>query len=115
MDKKEMMLFYEWACRYDSDEMREDLFPAIMPDIDSYFVKRKKVDNYLHKYEFQTLPELRTDLEKMWAGEPYMDAVLKPVLVGSFKNRVETWEENVNRVKTTSQKQEELSPYIYNF
>ncbi len=117
MDKneKEKRLLYEWACRYDSDEIKKDIFSAFMQDVDSYFVKRKKEDNYLCEYEFQTVPKLRAELEKMWSDELYMDVVLKPVLVGSFKNRVATREENTNEVFDDIQKKEGLSPYIYNF
>lgn len=117
MDKneKEKNLFYEWACRYDSDELKKNIFSPSMQGTDSYFVKREKGDNYLREYEFQTLPELRAELEIMWAGESYMDAVLKPVLVGSFKNRIATREENTDGVFDDIQKKEGLSPYIYNF
>ncbi len=114
-DKKEKEFIFEWACRNESEELEKSIFSSFMQDADSYFIKREQEDNYLHEYKFQTLPELRAALEKMWEGETHMDAVLKPVLVGAFKKKVVLKEENTDSEFDDIQKKEKLSPYIYNF
>lgn len=115
MDEREKELIYEWACGYGSEESEKAVFSPIDRNAESYFVKRDNQEEYLHEYGFQTLSELRTVLEAMWQGEAYMNAVMKPVLVGAMKNRIETYREGEKTVSGEIKATEKLQPYIYNF
>ncbi len=116
MDKniKEKERLFQWACKYDSIKLTEKIFTPIDSNKDSYFTKREETGNYLHKYKFQDLPELRNELEKMWNEEDYMMEIMTTVLAGAYKNRIEICEEIGEAVNGTGDA-EELSPYIYNF
>ncbi len=116
MDEKEKELIYEWACRYNSKEVENVIFPLIDRSAKSYFVKREKQEEYLHEYDFQTLPELRTLLETMWQDEDDMDAVIKPVLVAAMKNKIEVCQDiDREHMSEHLKDTEKLQPYIYNF
>lgn len=116
MDKniKEKERLFQWACKYNSTEVMENIFTPIDQNQDSYFTKREENENYLREYQFQQLPELRNELEKLWHEEAYMMEIMTTVLAGVYKNRIEICEESgqaVTEIKDT----EELSPYIYSF
>lgn len=114
-ERKEREIFYEWGCKYHSKKIKDEIFPPIDENKDSYFVKREKQDCYLQEYGFQSLPQLQTEILKIWKYEEPMGAIIKPVLVSAFKNRIGINVKNKGNITDENDKSDELPQYIYNF
>lgn len=108
-DKEKM---YQWACDKHTEELEEKYFTKIDKACESYFEKKLSQETYCREYCFQTMPELRSELEAMWGNDEAMEQVEKAVLVAAMKNKP--------RVKCDGQSEREvqtdqLSPFIYSF
>ena len=55
-------------------------------NVDSYFEMYEEED-YLLEYNFETLPQLREMLIKLWKNEEDMKGELKPILAAAMKNK----------------------------
>lgn len=109
---KERQLFKEWA----KSNHRKDCFIPD-PNKESYFIKRRQDENYIWKYDFESVPQFRDFLEEQWKNNKDMEDILTAVLVAAIKNKPrndDTGYENTVKRKE-SENIEELPMYIYNF
>lgn len=110
MDKsrKEKDGLYDIACRHQRDYYTENI------DIkESYFIKREE-EPYIREYGFETLPELKKELELMWKEDIVMQECIQTVLVSALKMKP-TAEVEGEPLHTEKNKSEKLPGYIYNF
>lgn len=112
---KEKEILYKWGSMYHTDMLTNSIFLPIDQDADSYYIRRENLEAYLREYEFQSLPQLKTELIKMWKNEEYMNTIIKTVLASALKNRIEINMENENNAAGTNKEADELPQYIYNF
>lgn len=77
---------------------------------DSYFVQQKKHE-YLMEYRFETLPQLKEILDRLWEKEPYMQDIEKTVLAATIKNKPK------QEVRESTEREAEgyMPEFIYNF
>lgn len=108
--EKEKM--YQWACDNHTEELEEKYFTKIDKTCESYFEKKLRQETYCREYHFQTMPELRSELEVMWEKDEMMEQVEKAVLVAAMKNkpRLRFDGQSKREVRT-----DQLSSFIYNF
>lgn len=113
MDKnqKEKEFLCNWHEKVKSDGGSYN-FPGIDTDAESYFVRREESE-YLKEYNFETLPQIKSELDKMWEGQDYMQEIIKPVLTAAMKNKP-TEEQKINDGDVNS-KCGEIPVFIYNF
>lgn len=107
---KEKELFYCWGGREENNYS----FEKIDLCTESYFIERKPQE-YIREYDFETLPELREELNKMWADESCMKDIMQAVLVAAFKNKPEISHNVVQLDSTILGSGEKMPAYIYNF
>lgn len=53
---------------------------------DSYYVLQDKHE-YLTEYDFETVPQLKEMLDRLWENEWYMQDIEKTVLAAAIKNK----------------------------
>lgn len=109
--KREKDGLYEIACL-----KQKDYYRAAECSEGSYFVKRND-DTYMREYGFETLPELKEELNKMWGGDETLETCLQTVLVAAFKLKPSDESDNGEDKESSGheRKDEKLLPYIYNF
>lgn len=78
-------------------------------NVDSYFEMYGEED-YLMEYNFETLPQLREMLLKMWKNGEDMKGEIKPILVAAMKNKPSR-AEGISAMRTESG----MQSFIYNF
>lgn len=110
LNEKERL--YQWACEHGTSKQKERYFTKIDKMCASYFEKIHRSE-YCREYNFQTLPELRSELDAMWEGDDVMKEIEKPVLVASMKNKPKMKEQS--GYNNRKEKREQLKPFIYNF
>lgn len=105
MDKneKEKNLLYEWAVT--SKESYS--FPMIEKEKESYYIKRD-TSVYIRAYGFETLPELKMELEELWKGREIGQALI-PILVSAMKNKP-TENRSLNEKKEIKESSKEKMP-----
>ncbi|MDE6056298.1 MAG: hypothetical protein K2G55_21635 [Lachnospiraceae bacterium] len=77
----------------------------------SYYMLQDKHE-YLMEYGFETLPQLKETLDRLWENEQYMQDIKKTVLAAAIKNKPKQ-EESVYAEKDTHGHMPEF--IIYNF
>lgn len=115
INKGEKERLYQWACEYHTKEIEERYFTRIDKECESYFEKRDPKEKYGREYVFQTIPELRKELEIMWDGDETMEQIMKAVLVASMKNKPMPEENNDTAASNPEELKEQIKSYIYNF
>lgn len=75
---------------------------------DSYFELCEEED-YLAEYHFETLPQLREMLLKLWKNEEEMKSVMNPILAAAMKNKPLSDESIIKRTE------DGMQTFIYNF
>lgn len=101
---------YQWACDCHTKELEERYFIMTDEKCGSYFEKRSHQTVYCKKYVFQTMPELRSELNAMWEDDDVMKQIEKTVLVASMKNKL-----RVQRTDKRDDDDEKIAPFIYSF
>ncbi len=99
---------YDIACNYQRNYYTEN--GCIK---ESYFVKREE-DSYIREYGFETLPELKDELKKMWNEDVVMQECMQTVLVSALKLKPVEGKDGETR-NGGEDKSEKLPGYIYNF
>lgn len=87
-------------------------FTLIKNDTSSYFTPRLE-ENYLMEYSFESLPQLKEKLDKLWENEKYMQEAVKIVLVAALKNK--PYKVNGEGIVGENKEETELPTFIYNF
>ena len=103
---------YQWACDNHSKELEEKYFTKIDRKCKSYFEKRSYQDLYYIEYSYQTMPEIKSELDAMWENDDVMENIEKVVLVASMKNKPKLEKE---LGEDQNERMEQLKPFIYNF
>ncbi len=111
--KREKEKIYDWAGGTDNIEHSEK-FTKIDNSMESYFIPRD-VSEYLVGYNFETMPELKRALEKLWQNKPYMQNIIQVVLVSAMKNKPVKINEEKEQIKAPLDHEEKLPVFIYNF
>lgn len=93
-------------------------FPEIDLFADTYYICRDDNVEYIREYDFDTVLELRKELEHLWKGDNRMAEIIQPIIVAAMKNKPMC--ENLSQDRNTKSKQvqdqsEKLLAYIYNF
>lgn len=83
INEKEIMR--KWAEETASDGIKTCLAHNVS---ETYWHKREKVSG-IEEYGFETIPELRAQLEHLWADEPEMQEKVLNMAVAAFKTRKE--------------------------
>lgn len=111
-DSREKELFYQWSNKEDVKYS----FDKIDVQKESYFIKSEPRE-YIREYHFETLPELKEELTKMWTGEKDMESIMQAVLVAAFKNKPMNSSDSgmVSSGQNTPNNGEKMPAYIYNF
>lgn len=112
INQGEIEKLYQWASNNFTNEIEVKYFTKIDKECVSYFEKRPFQSEYGKEYRYQTMPELRSELNAMWKDDDIMKQILKTVLVASMKNKPKM-QENGQENKEENIKQ--LKPFIYNF
>ena len=110
MNSKEKEKIYEWAC--DAGPDIENSFTTIDKACDTYYEKRND-EQYIKEYFYQTVPELKQELEALWGDSSYMKTVMQYVLVAAIKNKPR--ENEKSEENQEAQNAEQIKAYIYNF
>lgn len=110
MRETEKDKLYQWAVQNNKSDNHIDCFTKIDKNKESYYEPYED-RAYLMEYTFQTVPELREELQKLWQGDNCMQQIETVVLVAAMKNRGEVFEEK----DTNEATEQQLKPYIYNF
>lgn len=84
---------------------------------DTYFIKRDENDHaYIREYGFETLPDLKKELDKMWNNDEVMQNCMQTVLIAALKSKPIDKDKKEDEVKQSeTQNEKKLSPFIYNF
>lgn len=106
---------YQWACTYHTGELEVEYFTNIQKERESYYEKRDPLEKYGKEYTFQTMPELRRELELLWDGDEVMEQILKTVLVAAMKNKPLPGTEGEGQEASPREVKEQIKPFIYNF
>lgn len=111
-NKREKDRLLEMACRQEPDR---SCFTLPEKNVGTYFLERK--DNiYLKEYEFETVPQLRSLLQKEAGFDRGQEELLKMITVAAFKNQfrkeVISMENENNAVQ--AEPREALPAFIYN-
>ena len=110
MSENEKDRLYKWAVLNSKRNNEGNCFTKIDKNQESYYEKYEDRE-YLTEYKFQTVPELREELQKLWPNEECMKQIETVVIVAAMKNCKKIYENNnINEVM-----EEQLKPYIYNF
>lgn len=64
----------------------ERTFDFTQKEKDSYYVLQDKRE-YLMEYDFETVPQLKEMLDRLWESEQYMKDIEKAVLAAAIKNK----------------------------
>lgn len=64
----------------------EKSFDFTHKEKDSYYVLQDKHE-YLTEYGFETVPQLKKLLDRLWEKEPYMQDIERTVLAAAIKNK----------------------------
>lgn len=110
--KREKDKLYEIACTN-----QKDYYILNKCNNDSYFIKRDD-DVYIKEYGFESLPDLKEELNRMWDQDEIMQNCIQPVLAAVFKlkpkGKMED-KESSKELPHTEKREEKLPPFIYNF
>lgn len=106
--KREIEKLYEIACT-----CQKEYYTSKTCDKESYFIKREE-SSYIREYGFQTLPDLKAELEKMWSMDETMQKCMQPVLIAAIKLKPADGVVN-DDCHPQKRNDEKLSPFIYNF
>lgn len=104
--KQEKGKLYNFACG-----CQQNYYTKMDATKESYFIKREE-SSYIREYGFETLPELKEELSRMWDEDPVMQECMKVVLVSAMKLKPQEEEEEQ---QTEEYKNEKLPAFIYNF
>ena len=88
----------------------EKSFDFTHKERDSYYVLQDKHE-YLTEYGFETVPQLKEMLDRLWENEQYMQGIEKTVLAAAIKNKPKQ-EESVCEERDADGYMPE---FIYNF
>ena len=88
----------------------EKSFDFMYKEKDSYYVLQDKHE-YLMEYGFETVPQLKEMLDRLWENEQYMQDIEKTVLAASIKNKPKQEE----RENTKRDADGYMPEFIYNF
>lgn len=77
---------------------------------DSYFFKRES-DSYIREYEFESLKELKEELDRMWGQDEVMQQCIQIISIAALKMKPNEEMENEDIKEHTREK---LPSYIYN-
>lgn len=91
---------YNWSVRY------EGCYQYKKAGSDSCFVMRED-GGYIREYGFETIAEVKKELESMWLGEAYTEEMIKPAAVAAMKHQPQNAE--------AKDKRESLDEFIYIF
>ncbi|MDE7177494.1 MAG: hypothetical protein K2O59_06720 [Lachnospiraceae bacterium] len=110
MDKSqnEKDKLYEIACGF-----QKNYYTGSDCTEESYFIKRVE-ESYIREYGFETLPELKDELKKMWDEDAVMQECMQTVLVSALKLKPVEGKDGETR-NCGEDKSEKLPGYIYNF
>lgn len=81
---REREMFYH--LELDMPDGWEETFDFAHKDKDSYYVLRGRQE-YLMEYGFETLPQLKEILDKLWENDSCVKNIEKTVLVAAIKNK----------------------------
>lgn len=104
--EKEMLYHLE----LDMSDKWKKMFDFMYGKRDSYYVLQDKHE-YLMEYSFETVPQLKEMLDRLWENEQYMQDIEKTVLAAAIKNKPKREEQN------NIKKDEDgyMPEFIYNF
>ena len=115
-NRKEQEMFYHWALTHHDELTEERYFPKINPERSSYYEEPQEIYPYCHEYSYETVDELKKQLEKMWGNDKTIEQILTAVVVSAFKNEPENYREDCSKSKAQENAtQNELTTFIYNF
>lgn len=100
MANGELDRIYNWSIRHEGCYQYQKI------DSNSCFVAHENAD-YIREYGFETIAEIKKELEGMWLGEEYMEEIIKPVAVATMKHQPQNVE--------IKNKRESLDEFIYMF
>lgn len=104
--KREKDRLYEIACTN-----RKSYYDWKACGNDSYFIKRDN-DVYIREYAFDTIPDLKEELNRMWNQDEILQSCIQPVLIAAFKLKAMDKAEKEDKELLLTEK---LPPFIYNF
>ena len=81
MKKNEIERLHDWSVKYDGNYR----FTGVDKNTKSYFATHEEKE-YIREYGFETIVEVKTELEKMWSGNRRMEEIIKTVAVATMKN-----------------------------
>lgn len=110
MSQNEKDRLYKWAVLNGKQNNEGNCFTKIDKNQESYYEKYEDRE-YLTEYTFQTVPELRKELQKLWQNDECMKQIETVVIVAAMKNCTKMYEDN----DTNEVMEQQLKPYIYNF
>lgn len=110
LTNQEMLNIFKTASQL--HETIGEIYPAADHTDDSFFQDRntlKLFKSEIFEYTFETPLQLKDELCKMWQHQnaEYMQQLVNICIVAAFKYR--------NQAKSSPEKQEGISPFIYEF
>ena len=102
MKKTEIARIYEWSAKYEGNYR----YSEADKDAKSYFIPHEE-NAYIREYEFETIADLKAELEKIWSGNVYMEEITRTVAVAAMKNKIKAAEDK--------EKTRGLNEFIYTF
>lgn len=108
-NEREKQMLYEWGVNN-----HRDVFMQMDHVKESYFQQRTS-NLYIKEYSFETLSELKEELDALWENDEEMESIKKVVGVAAVKNKPVKIEKEKEQVKTQSKQEEKLPVFIYNF
>lgn len=92
----------------------KESFMEIDHELKSYFIPKKEGD-YLMEYNFDSLPQLKEQLNLLWEQEEYMKGIVQTVLVAAMKNKPSREVKEERNIENRENVEGELPAFIYNF
>lgn len=113
MDEKEKIKISEWALDNTSSDIRNKIFSKKNENMASYYIVKDDLgeDCYFKEIYFQNVPQIKSELDRLWEHEEYMNEIKTTILVAAMKNK-ERIKNLKSDIETDSQ---QISDYIYEF
>lgn len=114
MDKnqREKDFLYKWA----SENSNKYCFSGMDQEKESYFIKREeKPNSYIREYKFESLPELKRELDILWGNNDTLEKVKKIIGVAALKNKPSVIIQEQVKAEEKRDTGDKLPVFIYNF
>lgn len=109
MSLTEKELILAWVENNYSEKRKAEIFGESNSQ-ESYYLERVN-DHCIEEYAFDTVVELKNQLEELWAEDDVMQEIILPVAGSCFKEHVN----NEKRKDITKEEYKELPEFVYVF